>query len=119
MEEMNANNIDLTYLNEYNNVNISVKNKQFNKNYKISCFMCQQDDNMSVFESCFTSCNSNTNLVDNTLPIVSDESSIIIKNNRKRRKYKIQVSELFNDKLNLNSSIFININNLNNHENCK
>jgi hypothetical protein len=118
MEEMNANNIDISYLNEYNNVNISI-NSKINKNYQIICNSCQQNENVNSFDGCVNNCSfdvNNGNIYNNLLPVV-DQSSVIVKNNKKRKKFKIQVFETLNEKFVSNSSIYISFNNLNNNNN--
>ena len=110
MEEINANNIDIIYLNEYNNVNISINNKN-NKNYQIICNSCQQNENINLFDGCINNCSFDVNT-----GIVDQSSSVIVKNNKKRKKFKIQVFETLNEKISSNSSIYVSFNNLNNHE---
>ena len=113
MEEINANNIDIIYLNEYNNVNISIKHgtKANNKkNLYISCNSCQQNENLNSFEIC------NNNLSSISL---ADQSSVIVKNNKKRKKFKLQIFEALNEKIISNSTIFISFSNLNSHDSGK
>jgi hypothetical protein len=114
MEEINANIIDIMYINEYNNVNISVRNTN-RKNYQIICNTCLQNENFNIFEDCNNNCSTDSN--NNNLQLIDQSSSIIVKNNRKRKKFKFQVYEIMNEKVLSNSSIHISFNNLNSHNN--
>lgn len=123
MEEINANNIDIIYLNEYNNVNISVNNNNNklksngNNNYQIICNSCQQNENINLFDGCVNNCSFDVSSGNNiyNLP-VADQSSVIVKNNKKRKKFKLQVYKTLNEKVLSNSSIYISFNNLNSHD---
>ena len=124
MEEINANNIDIIYLNEYNNVNISIKHgtKANNKkNLYISCNSCQQNENLNSFEICNNNCNFDLNSGNSNLSSISlaDQSSVIVKNNKKRKKFKLQIFEALNEKIISNSTIFISFSNLNSHDSGK